>query len=145
MIGLGHKSDLVFLPCQSAPKKDQAGKKKKGTKAKKGEKAKKQTHTAESYINLCITKKTANAVRNGIFMQDNSGIHTARTVQAEFERLKMNVLRSWPPHSPDLNPIEQIWGLLKRRVSKQPNLHHYDGLKAAIQDQWGKIQQSTID
>lgn len=47
---------------------------------------------------------------NFTFMQDNSPVQTARVVSQWFNESKINVL-NWLK-SPDLNPIEIIWGLL---------------------------------
>lgn len=49
------------------------------------------------------------------FMQDNSSIHNSRLVQAwieEKEELGELKLIKMPPKSPDLNPIENLWGLM---------------------------------
>jgi UDP-N-acetylglucosamine 2-epimerase len=38
----------------------------------------------------------------------------------------MNIeVMDWPPHSPDLNPIENLWALLKAEIYKlRPDLIH---------------------
>ena len=43
-----------------------------------------------------------------LFMQDNAPIHTAHVVRAWFNNNGVHCLVSWPPYSPDLNPIEHL-------------------------------------
>ncbi len=50
-----------------------------------------------------------------IFQQDLAPAHTAKNTKSWLNDHGVGVL-DWPAHSPDLNPIDNIWGIVKRKM-----------------------------
>jgi transposase len=51
------------------------------------------------------------------YMQDNAPIHRARIVTDWLEANDVKVL-PWPPYSPDINPIENVWSHIKDTLNR---------------------------
>lgn len=71
------------------------------------------------------------------FQQDNAPCHNALPVRNWLQQEGVNVM-AWPPQSPDLNPIETMWGQIKRAVGRR-NFDSKQALWEAVADEWNKI------
>ena len=72
-----------------------------------------------------------------IFQHDLAPAHSAKSTTSWFGQNSVPVL-DWPANSPDLNPIENLWGILKRKMrNTRPN--NAGELKAAIKTAWASI------
>ena len=73
--------------------------------------------------------------QKSIFQQDGAPAHTARIVREWFNAQPFELLAPWPGSCPDLNPIEEVWGKLKREIeSRKPSSVKH--LKDLIRELW---------
>jgi transposase len=81
---------------------------------------------------------------NHIFQQDNAAIHKSRYTMNWLQAQGIDVM-DWPALSPDLNPIENLWGIMTQQVyegGKQYNTK--DELKKAVLAAWAAIPPKTL-
>ena len=98
---------------------------------------------SENYISLLKNNLVPfienNKENKYVFMHDNAPAHASKKTKNFLDQmvLKNTSLMVWPPFSPDLNPIENLWSLLKRRV--------YTGNTQFLNkiDLWNKIKHES--
>lgn len=80
-----------------------------------------------------------------MLLQDNASIHASRSTSAWLTAYKINVL-DFPARSPDLNPIENVWGILVRRIyANNRRFRTLNQLKGAILEAWENLEQSLLN
>ena len=73
-------------------------------------------------------------------MQNHAPGHAAKLTLAEFKKRNIKLI-FWPPFSPDLNPIETVWNIMKDWIQ-----NHYSGdqlgykvLRQAVTEAWEAV------
>lgn len=80
---------------------------------------------------------------DSIFMQDGASCHTSDSTMKYLDGKSVCLLSDWPPQSPDLNIIENLWAILKDRVvNRFPSTK--EDLWNIILDEWNKIDKEII-
>ena len=77
-------------------------------------------------------------------MQDGASCHTAGQTQTFLHQNNVQVLPEWPSNSPDLNPIENLWGYIENRL-KNRVCRSNDELWCEIQQEWNNVPMCLID
>ena len=74
--------------------------------------------------------------------QDNDPKHKSRTVKKYLDKEVQEVI-DWPSNSPDINPIENLWSIIKRRVEKRrpTDLKELDKF---LHEEWNKIDMVVL-
>ena len=115
-------------------------------------KSKKHGYLANSYIEVLDAELARHYQPSLIFIQDNALIHTAYKVRDWFKEQRIPCVDQ-PPCSPDLNPIEHVWKVLKRTVLDlhlklkdiQGEENICKALGTALQEAWSLIPKEFFN
>lgn len=83
-------------------------------------------------------------VRKPIFQHDNASIQASRSTETFLSKETLTMM-DWPTKSPDLNPIENVWGHLSRFVyAGGRQLDSREQLRKEIVLSWTQLEQTCI-
>lgn len=102
---------------------------------------------SQNYLRICeyVMLPSVRQVypeNNFIYMQDNCSVHTANIIRQWFGNNNIETLPH-PAKSPDLNPIENIWGLMVKKISKlNVRPRNADVLWEVIENAWEGLSEN---
>jgi len=97
----------------------------------------------DQYKKKCVEPFARDVIQRGIlnstiFQYDGDKSHGTSNVKVYLERKGVEVLPEWPPRSPDLTPIENMWGICQREVDRRVS-------PDATPDEMWEVVRSTFD
>lgn len=83
--------------------------------------------------------------KNYVFQHDNASVHASKSTTEWLLKKNIQTL-CWPACSPDCNPIENLWGILVRRVyANNKKYNSVSDLKNSIVMEWNAIDDQILN
>jgi transposase len=98
---------------------------------------------ADLYCDKCL-RRVAVALQGKLFQQDGARAHAAKTTREYLAASNIEVLRDFPPYSPDLNMIEPLWKELADRVGALCPMT-LEELKKAARRAWRELPMTVVN
>lgn len=118
-----------------------------GKRGKTPLKVAQQSVNADYYqqiLNECLIGNMNALYPDGfILQQDNARPHIAKTTKKFLADNGVEVIQ-WPACSPDLNPIENLWQIIKHRLEKKEK-KNVGEWKVAIEEIWEEISHDLLE
>jgi len=103
---------------------------------------------SENYLEIlqemAVPMMKLNYGSNFYFQQDNSPVHKSKLITNFFQYSKLAVIE-WPPKSPDLNIVEDIWKLISDRVYDGPQFLHKRDLQISVENAISYVSMNCKD
>ena len=98
------------------------------------------TQTSFSYLQtLEYFKEDIERIDNNLFFQqDNATCHVGKSSMNYIKTNFKNSLEFWPPNSPDLSPIEELWAIVEEQLSKY-TFNSIEEMSKKLQYIWNRI------
>ena len=92
------------------------------------------------------TDKLFISINHMMFVKDGGSTHAAKATQAWCKKNVPKFIEKtcWPPNSPDINPVENLWSSMDEVVYKNPTPKTMKDLKRRLKQAWKKIPLSTL-
>jgi transposase len=95
-----------------------------------------------AYDYMAVYKQDHPLLDDLVLMEDNASIHKAYATR-DVHTANGVICMDWPPNSPDLNPIENLWRLLKWRVGRRfPTTK--EQVRQYVEEEWLKLDVRDI-
>ena len=89
-----------------------------------------------------VTQHLENRLRHAVLMEDGVSPYTAKLTKQLHDLNGIDKM-CWPANSPDLNPVENVWRLLKQRVAKRfPRT--FAELRQYVEEEWAALDYQIL-
>lgn len=89
-----------------------------------------------------VTQHPETRSRHAILMEDGASPNSAKLTKQVHDLNGVDKMY-WPANSPDLNPIENVWRLLKQRVARK-HPHTLAELRQCVETEWAALEVSDF-
>ena len=80
-----------------------------------------------------------------ILMQDNAPGHASAAAREDLRKWGIEVIE-WPPYSPNLNPVERVWFIIKHQLQEEfPERMTLAALKEAVHKTWDDLELPSLN